>query len=155
MAKPRHISKAIESNQEKRVGMRRRTDVTHLPRKQQRELIAFTLQIQELVEAENRNELSDDALQAAAIELQKKPWEIRAAIRQFRTYHATYPDQHAANAFTPTIRNKGSEVEPAEALAESAPGSTKRLPTKGIALALVPEPEQSRIKRVSNIRTVG
>ena len=148
MAKPRHISKATESNRGKRLGLRRRIDVTQIPKKQQKDLIAFALRIQELVAVEDRNELSDDLLQATAIELRKKPWEVRAAIAQFRSYHTAHAGQHPANAFTPAIRNQSSEklTEPTESISGTQPGNTKRQPSRGMALALVPEPEQSQIK---------
>jgi hypothetical protein len=147
MAKPRHLSKATRSNKGKRLGVRRRMDVTALTKKQQKELIAFALRIQALVEAEDRGELSDDTLLSAAAELRKKPWELRAAIKQFRNYHTTYRDQHPANAFTPLPSNSAQQpTEPGDTLPESTADSARRRPTKGTPIALIPEPEQSHIR---------
>ncbi len=148
MAKPRYLSKAKQSNRGKYLGVRRRVNVTTLPKKEQNKLIAFVLRIQELVHADDAGVLSDDALSTAAEELRKKPWELRAAMHQFRRYHAAYSEEHPANAFTPVLRKPAhrTATDQGDLLSDAVEASTKRPPTRGTPIALVPEPEQIRIR---------
>jgi hypothetical protein len=148
MAKLRHLSRATRSNRGKPFGARRRVEVTTLPKREQKRLIAFALRIQELVNSEDMGRLSNDALLVAATEMQKKPWELRTAMRQFRSYHATYPGQHPANAFTPLSHNQPRQQvkQPDDTVIEPSEAPVKQLPKKGTPIALVPEPEQSRIR---------
>lgn len=148
MAKPRHLSRASQSNRGKNLGPRRRRDVTSLHKKQQRELTSFALRIKDLVDADEAGALSDDALLVAAEELRKKPREIKEAMEQFRNYHAVYPEQHPANAFTPMTETPARQQTPQQddLSFEPTTAPVKRVPPKGMPIALVPEPEQSKIK---------
>jgi hypothetical protein len=148
MAKPRYLSKATQSNRGKNLGILRRVDVTTLPKKEQKKLIAFALRIQDLVYADDAGVLFDDVLSAAVEELRKKPWELRTAMHQFRRYHAAYAEEHPANAFTPVLRKpaRRTATESDDRSSDTVEAPAKRPPTRGTPIALVPEPEQTRIR---------
>jgi len=127
--------------------VRRRVEVATLPKKEQKRLIAFALRVRDLVQDEDSGTLSEDLLLSAAAELQKKPWELRAAMRQFRSYHATYSEQHPANAFTPLSSNRAQQQSTqTDDTLEATKVRARRPPTKRSPIALIPEPEQSRIR---------
>lgn len=127
----------------KKIGLRRRQDIGKLGKKQQKPILAYATHIHDLVTAEHDGTCSETMIQMAAKLFNKKPWQIRDAMDQYRTYHETFAHEHPANAFTPVIRKTPPAKREANVSAsQSSSGST----AKTIHIALVPEPEQGRIK---------
>src|SRR5262245_52546040 len=137
MAKFRNLTKAPSRG--KKLRPQRRVNVGELPKTDRKSLNAYAAIIKKIVDTEDgRNTpFSDDETQQVAVELKQTVKQVREAISQYRRYHAAYPGQHPANAFTPLLRDQ----EQKDSSDKEVQSTRKKLP-KGMPLVLISDLEE-------------
>jgi hypothetical protein len=158
MAKHRHLTKAAgKSNRGKQLGPHSRIDISKLPKRERDALIPYTVCIQSLVDAEQKqgNALSDEALEQAAVQFHQTLVELREAMAQYQRYHAAHTGEHPANAFTPIPREFQRRKVKRASFNEQQPANQskeKKSPRPGIELALIIDKgERDRINAFADV----
>lgn len=155
MGRKKQVTQMPQTIRGRKLGPRHRVDISKIRSvKQRRELEEFATRIQALVELQTdlKEPVPEAVLQEAAHILKKPLHEVTESINQFIAYHACFPGEHPANAFTPTESEYNSQKRDTEHTQSERPmesdtssGGNSRPIKQRPHINSVPEPERSEL----------